>query len=133
MNRVRFEGLDYAPVADFGLLRAAAADAAADRNDVHVGLIFSGDSFYSARPNAASPDGGVRHPGGRDGGQRALHPGRETRPASPCHLHGRRRMVTGEETTSQEREKTFGAMVDIALTAALGPRFETTLCTGGGP
>ena len=29
MNRVRFEGLDYAPVADFGLLRAAydAADA----------------------------------------------------------------------------------------------------------
>ena len=23
MNRIRFEGLDYAPVADFGLLRAA--------------------------------------------------------------------------------------------------------------
>ena len=24
MNRIRFEGLDYAPVADFGLLRGAA-------------------------------------------------------------------------------------------------------------
>ena len=29
-------------------------------------------------------------------------------------------IVTGEETTSQEREQTFGAMVEIALTAALG-------------
>ena len=45
MNRIRFEGLDYAPVADFGLLRAA-YDAAQARDDVtvvHVGLIFSGD------------------------------------------------------------------------------------------
>ena len=25
MNRIRFEGLDYAPVADFGLLSAAAS------------------------------------------------------------------------------------------------------------
>ena len=29
-------------------------------------------------------------------------------------------IVTGEETTSQEREQTFGEMVEIALTAALG-------------
>jgi purine-nucleoside phosphorylase len=29
-------------------------------------------------------------------------------------------IVTGEETTSAEREQTFGAMVEIALTAALG-------------
>jgi purine-nucleoside phosphorylase len=49
MNRIRFEGLDYAPVADWRLLSAAAA-AAGDREGVHVGLIFSGDSFYSARP-----------------------------------------------------------------------------------
>ena len=28
-------------------------------------------------------------------------------------------IVTGEETTSAEREQTFGAMVEIALTAAL--------------
>ena len=88
MNRIRFDGLDYAPVADFGLLRAA-ADAAADRDDVHIGLIFSKDSFYSARPSC-HPDGGVRRAGGRDGGERALHPGRETRPASPRHLHGLR-------------------------------------------
>jgi purine-nucleoside phosphorylase len=28
-------------------------------------------------------------------------------------------IVTGEETTSQEREQTFGRMVEVALTAAL--------------
>jgi purine-nucleoside phosphorylase len=52
MNRIRFEGLDYAPVADFGLLRAA-YDASQAMNlpvQTKVGLIFSSDSFYSARP-----------------------------------------------------------------------------------
>ena len=52
MNRIRFEGLDYAPVADFGLLRAAVE--AAEEMDLpvqtKVGLIMSSDSFYSARP-----------------------------------------------------------------------------------
>src|SRR6476646_5416095 len=47
MNRIRFEGLDYAPVADFTLLRAA-VDAAEARvasgsaiKQPHVGLVFS--------------------------------------------------------------------------------------------
>jgi purine-nucleoside phosphorylase len=121
MNRIRFEGLDYAPVADFGLLRAA-ADAAADRHDVHVGLIFSNDSFYSARPELIARMGqyGVL---GVEMEASALY--------TLAAKHGRRALaictvsdhiVTGEETTSQEREQTFGAMVDIALTAALGTR-----------
>ena len=121
MNRIRFEGLDYAPVADFGLLRAA-TDAAGDRDDVHVGLIFSGDSFYSARPEllARMVEYGVL---GVEMEASALY--------TLAAKHGRRALaictvsdhiVTGEETTSQEREQTFGAMIDIALTAALGPR-----------
>ncbi len=119
MNRIRFEGLDYAPVADFGLLRAA-VDAAAGRDDVHIGLIFSGDSFYSARPEllARMVDYGVL---GVEMEASALY--------TLAAKHGRRALaictvsdhiVTGEETTSQEREQTFGAMIDIALTAALG-------------
>ena len=50
--RCYFEGLDYAPVADFGLLRAAhdAAETHAGGAGVHVGLVFSSDSFYPARP-----------------------------------------------------------------------------------
>ena len=121
MNRIRFDGLDYAPVADFGLLRAA-ADAAADRDDVHIGLIFSKDSFYSGRPELVTRmvEYGVL---GVEMEASALY--------TLAAKHGRRALaictvsdhiVTGEETTSQEREQTFGAMVDIALTAALGTR-----------
>ena len=52
MNRVRFDGLiDYAPVADFLLLRGA-VDAAAQRGiEMHVGPIFAADAFYTDRPD----------------------------------------------------------------------------------
>ena len=119
MNRLRFHGLDYAAVADFGLLRAA-VDVAEARDDVtsHVGLLFSIDSFYAPRPELMEPM--VAH------GVLAVE-------MEACALYtlaasyGRRALavctvsdhiVTGEETTSEEREQTFAAMVDIALGAA---------------
>ena len=52
MNRVRFDGLiDYAPVADFSLLRTAAD--VADRRGValRVGPILAADAFYTDRPD----------------------------------------------------------------------------------
>jgi purine-nucleoside phosphorylase len=51
MNRVRFDGLvDYAPVADFGLLRTA-ADVAEQRGvALRVGPILAADAFYTDRP-----------------------------------------------------------------------------------
>jgi purine-nucleoside phosphorylase len=119
MNRLRFHGLDYAPVADFGLLRAA-VDAAENHDDVtsHVGLIFSGDTFYNPREDLMAPM--VAH------GVLALE-----MEASALYTlaasYGRKALaictvsdhiLTGEETTSAEREQTFGAMVDIALSAA---------------
>lgn len=119
MNRLRFHGLDYAAVADFGLLRAA-VDAAEGRDDVtsHVGLIFSGDTFYNPREELMAPM--VAH------GVLALE-----MEASALYTlaasYGRKALaictvsdhvVTGEETTAAEREQTFGAMVDIALSAA---------------
>ncbi len=120
MNRLRFHGQDYAAVADFGLLRAA-YDAATERDDVtaHVGLLMSGDSFYSPRPELLEPM--VAH------GVLAVE-------MEACALYtlaasyGRRalaictvsdHMITGAKATSSEREQTFGAMVEIALSAAL--------------
>jgi purine-nucleoside phosphorylase len=52
MNRARFDGLiDYAPVADFGLLRAA-ADVAQQRGiALRVGPILAADAFYTDRPD----------------------------------------------------------------------------------
>jgi len=120
MNRLRFGGLDYAPVADFRLLRAAATAAEAmPEVTSHVGLVFSGDSFYSPRPELLEPM--VAH------GTLAIEmeaSGLYTLAAS----YGRRalaictvsdHLVTGEETSAEERERTFGQMVEIALSASL--------------
>jgi purine-nucleoside phosphorylase len=123
MNRLRFGGLDFAPVADFGLLRAA-HDAATARDDVvaHVGLVYSSDSFY--HPRAAELTGPLVEHGvlavemeasalytlAASYGRRAL---------TICTVSDH--VVTGEETTAAEREQTFGAMVEIALAAASAP------------
>jgi purine-nucleoside phosphorylase len=120
MNRIRFEGLDYAPVADFGLLRAAYESATRGGDaGVHVGLIFSGDSFYNPRPELLSRmvEYGVL---AVEMEASALY--------TLAARHGRKALaintvadhvVTGEETTAQEREQTFGRMVEIALDAGL--------------
>jgi purine-nucleoside phosphorylase len=121
MNRLRFHGLDYAPVADFGLLRAA-ADAADARDDVtaHVGLIFSGDTFYNPRPELSDPmvahgvlavemEASALYTLAASYGRAAL---------AVCTVSDH--IVTGEATTSLEREQTFAPMVEIALAAALG-------------
>jgi purine-nucleoside phosphorylase len=120
LNRLRFHGLDYAAVADFDLLRAA-HDAAAARDDVtaHVGLLFSGDSFYSPRPELMKPmvDHGVLAVEMETSALYTLAASYGRQALAICTVSDH--IVTGEETTSQEREQTFGAMVDIALTAAL--------------
>jgi purine-nucleoside phosphorylase len=120
MNRLRFHGLDSAPVADFGLL-SAAYDAARARADVttHVGLLFSADQFYNPRADLIKPmvdhgvlavemEASVLYTLAAQYGRRAL---------TICTVSDH--VVTGEETTSQEREQTFGAMVDIALAAMM--------------
>jgi len=119
MNRIRFEGLDYAAVADFDLLvgaHAAGAERAGDAG-VHVGLIFSSDSFYAPRPElmtrmvdygvlAVEMEANALYTLAAKYGRRAL---------AICTVSDH--MVTGEETTSHEREQTLGAMVEMALDA----------------
>lgn len=124
MNRIRFEGLDYAPVADFGLLRAA-YDAATDAElaeAVHVGLIYSSDSFYPARPELAARmvEYGVLAVEMEASQLYTLAAKFDRRALAICTVSDH--IVTGEETTAQEREQTFGAMVEIALTAGTTAR-----------
>jgi purine-nucleoside phosphorylase len=121
MNRVRFEGLDYAPVADFDLLRAA-HDASTARDlqvAAKVGLIFSGDTFYSPRPEltrrmadygvlAVEMEASALYTLAAEFGRRAL---------AVCTVSDH--IVTGEQTTAQERQETFTDMVGIALDATL--------------
>jgi purine-nucleoside phosphorylase len=122
MNRIRFEGLDYAPVADFGLLRAA--HEAATRRDpevgVHVGLVFSSDSFYPARPELAARmvDYGVLAVEMEASALYTIAAGHGRKALAICTVSDH--IVRGEQTTAQEREQTFGDMVEIALAAGLG-------------
>jgi purine-nucleoside phosphorylase len=121
MNTIAFEGLDYAPVADFGLLRAAvtAAEARVDAAETcHVGLIFSSDSFYAARPElvARMVEYGVLAVEMEASALYTLAAKFDARALEICTVYDH--IVTGEETSSAEREQTFGTMVDLALSAA---------------
>jgi len=122
MNRIRFEGIDYAPVADFELLRAAHDAAAAKQltEAVHVGLLFSSDSFYPARPELAGRmvDYGVLAVEMEASALYTLAAKHGRRALTICTVSDH--IVTGEETSAQEREQTFETMVEIALAAGTG-------------
>ncbi len=119
MNRIRFHGLDYAPVADFGLLSAAHAAATARPGvTAHVGLIFSSDSFYSPRPEITEPMAGhgVLAVEMEASALYTLAAAHKRRALAICTVSDH--ILTGEETTAAERQETFADMVHIALAAA---------------
>lgn len=84
---------------------------------VHVGLIFSSDSFYPTRPELAARmvDYGVLAVEMEASALYTLAAKHGRRALTICTVSDH--IVTGEETTAQEREQTFGTMVEIALTA----------------
>ena len=113
-----FREFNYAPCADYGLLSAAVKAAETKGSKTHVGGIYSSDVFYAERPDLDEQM--VRHG--------IL--GVEMEAAELYTLaarHGRRALAvltvsdhlqTGEALPSEDREKTFGDMVEIALEAA---------------
>ncbi|MAY88755.1 MAG: purine-nucleoside phosphorylase [Pseudooceanicola sp.] len=117
-SRSIFREFDYAPCADWSLLRAAANAAEGSGSRVHVGGIYSSDTFYDERPDLNEQM--VRH------GILAV----EMEAAELYTLAARydRRALailtvsdhlkTGESLPSEQREKSFAQMVEIALDAA---------------
>lgn len=119
MNRLRFHGLDYAPTADYQLLRAAVDGAEAAGLSVHVGQVFSGDLFYNDRADlvARTAEYGVL---GIEMEASALYTlaakfGRRALGIMTVSDH----LITKEETTAEERQSTFSEMITIALDAAI--------------
>jgi purine-nucleoside phosphorylase len=119
MNRLRFHGIDYAPTADYALLRAAVDSAEAAGLNVHVGQVFSGDLFYNDRPDLVSRtaeygvlrsemEASALYTLARKFGRRAL-----------AIMTVSDHLITNEETTAEERQSTFSEMVTIALDAAI--------------
>jgi len=120
MNRVRFDGLvDYAPVADFGLLRAA-VDAAAGRGiEMHVGPILAADAFYTDRPDLYDrlAEYGVL---AVEMESAALYTiAAKFRARALTVLTVSDHIKTGEHVSADDRERSFSQMVEIALDAAI--------------
>ncbi|MET7276900.1 purine-nucleoside phosphorylase [Kribbella sp. NPDC005582] len=119
MNRLRFHGIDYAPTADYKLLRAAVDAAEAAGLNVHVGQVFSGDLFYNDRPDLVSrtAEYGVL---GIEMEAAALYTlaakfGRRALGIMTVSDH----LITKEVTSAEERQTTFSEMITIALDAAI--------------
>lgn len=119
MNRLRFEGLDYAPAADYGLLRRAADAAEAAGVPTHVGSIMSGDSFYTDRPELTErlAEYGVLAIEMEASALYTLAAKHGARALAICTVSDS--LVTGEHTSAEERERTFGDMVALALRAVI--------------
>jgi purine-nucleoside phosphorylase len=120
MNRIRFAGLiDYAPVADFSLLRAAVVAAEQRGVRLHVGPVFAADAFYTDRPDLYDTltDYGVLAVEMESAALYTIAARFGVRAVSLLTVSDNIR--TGERTTAQDREQTFGEMVEIALDAAV--------------
>jgi purine-nucleoside phosphorylase len=113
-----FKEINFAPCADYGLLRAAEDAATSKGTPTHVGGIYSSDVFYDERPDLNE--------------QMTRHGilGVEMEAAELYNLAARYgcralavltvsdHLITGEALPSDQREKSFGDMVEIALEAA---------------
>ena len=120
MNRMRFAGLvDYAPVADFGLLRTAVDIAEQRQVPVRVGPILAADAFYSDRPDLydALANYGVLAVEMESAALYTIAARHRARALTLLTVSDHIR--TGEKTSSEEREQTFREMVEIALDTAI--------------
>jgi len=117
MNRLHFHGIDYAPLADFTLLCGAYRVARRSGVSVHVGGVFTTDRFYGDADKETYEKKLAEHGTfcvemetaalytiAKAYGARAL-----------SILTVSDHLLTREETTAEERERTFVTMIQLAL------------------
>ena len=116
-NRTRYNGWDYAPTANFELLRAAADAAAGMGIKTHVGNLHTSDLFYNTYQNALEiwQRMGILAVEMETAGLYAIAAEEGAQALSIVTVSDH--LVTGEVTSPEERERTFDDMVRIALEA----------------
>lgn len=107
-------GGTYAPIADFGLCRAAVDACEKFGYTYHVGNVFSADIFYSEDPRKANwtkmgvladeMEAPALYMNAARAGKKAL-----------CICTVSDHILTGEATTAEERQNTFTKMMDVAF------------------
>jgi purine-nucleoside phosphorylase len=118
INRLRFHGMDYAPAATFDLLYKA-YNAAKERGiNVHVGGIFSGDTFYNDDPDwwKLWAEYGALVCEMESNGLYTL--AAKFKVSALSILTVSDILVSGESSTAEQRERNFPMMAEIALEIA---------------
>lgn len=118
INKLRFNGMDYAPAASFKLLKRA-YDAAMEKGlDIRVGNVLSSDTFYDDDPDSWRlwAKFGVLAVEMETTGLYTLAAKYGVDALTILTVSDS--LVTGQVTSSEEREKTFKDMIEIALEVA---------------
>ncbi|WP_102028514.1 purine-nucleoside phosphorylase [Salirhabdus sp. Marseille-P4669] len=120
VNRMVFDGIDFAPTADFNLLKAA-YDVGSDKGlPLRVGNVFTSDSFYRDKAKEVNELLAAYNVLAIEMETTALYTlaAKYNRQALSI-LTVSDHILTGEETTAEERQTTFHDMMEIALDAVL--------------
>ncbi|MCE4047331.1 MULTISPECIES: purine-nucleoside phosphorylase [Bacillaceae] len=118
MNRITFGGVDYAPTANFDLLKKA-YDAGIEKGlSLKVGNVFTADMFYNDNSElekwakyqilAIEMESAALYTLAAKFNRKAL-----------SVLTVSDHVLTGEETTASERQTTFNEMIEVSLEAAI--------------
>jgi purine-nucleoside phosphorylase len=118
MNRMTFGGVDYAPTADFNLLLKSYEAGLKKGLELKVGNVFTADQFYNDNSDlekwakyqilAIEMESAALYTLAAKFGRKAL-----------SILTISDHILTGEETTAEERQTTFNDMIEVALEAAI--------------
>lgn len=120
MNRMTFGGIDFAPTADFELLKHA-FDAGKEKGlHLRVGNVFTSDSFYRDNSLELMEQLASYNVLAVEMETTALYTlaakyGRQALSVLTVSDH----ILTGEETSAEERQTTFNEMIEVALQAAV--------------
>ncbi len=114
-NKLRFNGMDYASTADYGLLEKAVSIAKEVNIPHHVGKILTSDTFYQDDPEGWKiwADYGIL---AEEMETAALYTiAAKFKVEALALLTVSDDIITGESISSEDREKTFTGMMKIAL------------------
>ena len=118
INKIRFNGMDYAPTANYDLLKRANDIAVEKGISVKVGSVLTTDTFYHDDPNSWKhwANYGVLAVEMETAVLYTLAAKFKVNALSILTVSDS--LVTREETTSEERQKTLNQMVEVALELA---------------
>ncbi len=119
VNRMRFQGYDYAAIADYGLLENIVSAARNKKIEVQVGNIFSADLFYTPQPEMfdVMEKYNILGVEMEAAGLYGLAAEFGAKAVTICTVSDHIR--SGAALSSEERQSTFDEMIEVALDAAV--------------